>query len=237
MASPEDHTTRASSAPSPTRAEAERPTRRPGPRVALTCAALIALITLASGLAPPAGHRSWLLEVAPALALYAVLAATYRRFPLSDLVYVGCVLHYAIVAYGAYYTYAEAPLGDWFQAALDLRRNHYDRLGHLALGFFPALLIRELLLRRTPLQRGPWLSFLVAAVALALGAFWELIEWWVTLLVASDVGQAFLGSQGDVWDAQWDMLLVLVGALAALGLLGRVHDRSLARRCSPTATK
>ena len=99
----------------------------------------------------------------------------------------------------------------------------------LGLGFFPALTIREVLLRQTPLRRGGWLTFLILSVVLAIAAFWELLEWWVTLLVASDVGQAFLGSQGDIWDAQWDMVLALIGAMVALPLLGRLHDRSMAR--------
>jgi putative membrane protein len=141
-----------------------------------------------------------------------------------------CVfLHVLILVYGGVYTYAKTPLGDWAKDAFDLSRNHYDRVGHLALGFFPAILIREVLLRQTPLQRGGWLYFIVVSIALAIGAFWELIEWWTTLIVAGDVGQAFLGSQGDIWDAQWDMLLAQVGAMVALPLLGGLHDRSMAR--------
>src|SRR4029079_1875560 len=126
------------------------------------------------------------------------------------------------------YTYALNPFGAWAQEAFHLSRNHYDRIGPLALGFFPALTIREVLLRRTPLQRGGWLVFIILSIVLAIGAFWELVEWWTTLIVASDVGQAFLGSQGDIWDAQWDMLLALVGAAIALPLLSGVHDRSMA---------
>jgi putative membrane protein len=102
-------------------------------------------------------------------------------------------------------------------------------VGHFALGFFPAFVIREILLRLTPLQRGGWLFFLVTSVALAIGAFWEFIEWWATYLVAADVGQAFLGSQGDIWDAQWDMFLAMVGAMIAMVLFNRWHDRSMKR--------
>ncbi len=148
---------------------------------------------------------------------------------MSRLVDVGVFAHFLILAYGGYWTYAETPLGNWAKEAFDLSRNHYDRVGHLALGFFPAFIIREVLLRATPLRPGGWLAFLVCSVALAIGAFWELIEWWVTLLVAGDVGQAFLGSQGDVWDAQWDMFLALVGAGLALAALGHAHDRSMER--------
>lgn len=177
--------------------------------------------------APPAGRLSWCLEVGPGLALAFVLAAVYRRLPLSHFVYVCVFLHLLILVYGGYYTYALTPLGNWAKQAFDLSRNHYDRVGHVALGVFPCFLAREVLLRRTPLARGGWLFFLVCSVVLAFAAFWELLEWWVTLLVASDVGQAFLGSQGDIWDAQWDMLLALLGALAALPLLSRAHDRSM----------
>jgi len=108
-------------------------------------------------------------------------------------------------------------------------RNHYDRVGHVALGVFPVFIIREVLLRVTPLQRGGWFYFIVFSIVLAIAAFWELLEWWIALIVASDVGTAFLGSQGDIWDAQWDMFLALVGAMAAVPLLYRVHDRSMAR--------
>jgi len=190
---------------------------------------LFVLGCVVSGAAPPGGHATWALEVAPMVALAATLAALYRRLPLSDLTYVGLLLHSVIVMYGAHHTYAEAPLGEWAQEAFDLERNHYDRLGHVALGLFPALLAREVLLRRTPLVRGGWLAFLVISVTFAVGAFWELLEWWTALLVAPELGEAFLASQGDVWDAQWDMFLVLVGAVAALVLLSALQDRSMRR--------
>jgi putative membrane protein len=178
--------------------------------------------------APPAGRFSWLLEVGPGLAGVAVLAATYKKFPMSRVVYVCVFVHTLILIYGGVYTYAHTPLGNWAKEAFDLSRNHYDRVGHFALGFFPAFIIREIYLRLTPLKRGGWLFFTVCSVALAIGAFWELIEWWVTLLVAGDIGVAFLGSQGDVWDAQWDMFLALVGAAVALATLSKVHDTSMA---------
>jgi putative membrane protein len=176
-----------------------------------------------------AGRLNWLLEVAPALLGFVALAASYRRLRLSNVCYVGVFLHTLVLTYGGYYTYAEAPLGNWAKHAFHLSRNHYDRVGHLALGFFPVLIIKEVLLRATPLRRGGWLTFLALSVVLAIAAGYELIEWWSTYLVAPDVGQAFLGSQGDPWDAQWDMLLGLVGGILGLGLLGRVHDRSMAR--------
>jgi putative membrane protein len=198
-------------------------------RLPLTLLALAALLCTATVWAPPAGRTSWLLEVGPGLIGIAVLVATYRRAPLSHWVYAGVLLHLCILIYGGVYTYAETPLGNWAKDAFGLGRNHYDRIGHLALGIFPAFTVREVLLRQTPLERGGWLFFLVQCVVLAVAAFWELLEWWVTLLVASDTGNAFLGSQGDIWDAQWDMLLALVGGVVALAFGARFHDRSMAK--------
>ena len=205
-------------------------------RLPLALLGVLLVVCVATGWSPPAGRLNWALEVGPGLAGVAVLALVWRRFPMSHAVLTGVFLHVLILVYGGYYTYANTPLGDWAKEAFGLARNHYDRVGHVALGFFPALTIREVLLRRTPLVRGGWLAFLVVSVALAIGAFWELLEWWTTLVVAGDVGTAFLGSQGDVWDAQWDMFLAMVGAAVALVLLGRVHDGSMARlfaRCAP----
>jgi putative membrane protein len=176
-----------------------------------------------------AGRLNWLLEVAPALLGYVALAATYRRLRLSNFCYACVFLHSLILIYGGHYTYALTPLGDWAKATFHLSRNHYDRVGHFALGFFPVFIIKEVLLRVTPLRRGGWLTFLVLSVVMAIAGVYELIEWWSTLIFASDVGQAFLGSQGDPWDAQWDMFLGLVGGATGLLVLGRVHDRSMAR--------
>ena len=190
---------------------------------------LLAVVCAVTGFAPRAGHLSWLLEVLPGFIGVLVLVVTYARFPMSHLIYALVLVHFVILAYGGYYTYERTPLGNWAKEAFHLARNHYDRVGHFALGAFPALTIREVLLRKTPLVRGGWLSFLVLAVVLAVAAFWELIEWWVTLLTAGDVGQAFLGTQGDIWDAQWDMLWALIGAAVSLPLMSGVHDRSIAR--------
>ena len=202
-------------------------------RLPLVMLGLLLALCAATGWAPPAGGLNWALEVGPGLALVAALGALYPRLPLSHFVYVGTFLHLLVLVYGGYYTYALTPLGNWARDTFDLSRNHYDRLGHVALGVFPAFLTREVLLRRTPLQRGGWLTFLVCSVVLAIGAFWELLEWWTTLVAASDVGQAFLGSQGDVWDAQWDMFLALLGALLALLLFARPHDRSMQKAPPP----
>jgi putative membrane protein len=198
-------------------------------RLPLVFLGLLLVISVVTLWNPPAGRLSWVLEVGPGLLMVAGLGALYPRFPMSHMVYVCVFVHVLILVYGGFYTYAMTPLGNWAKEAFDLSRNHYDRVGHLALGVFPSFIIREILLRRTPLVRGGWLYFLVLCVVLAIAAFWELLEWWVTLIVAEEAGQAFLGSQGDVWDAQWDMLLALVGAAIVLPLFGRVHDRSMAR--------
>jgi putative membrane protein len=198
-------------------------------RLPLVLLGVLALICIATAWSPPAGRISWMLEVGPGLAMVAVLMVIYRRLPLSHFVYICVFLHIQILIYGGYYTYALTPLGNWARETFGFARNHYDRVGHVALGVFPCFLAREVLLRCTPLKRGGWLFFLVCSVVLAFAAFWELLEWWTALLAAPDVGVAFLGSQGDVWDAQWDMLLALLGAMLALPLFSGAQDRSMDR--------
>ena len=198
-------------------------------RMPLVLLAIVTVVRIATVANPPAGRISWLLEVGPGLAGMIILIVLYRRFPMSHMVYVFVFIHIFVLIYGGYYTYAETPLGNWAKEAFGFSRNHYDRIGHIALGVFPAFIIREVLLRRTPLQRGGWLYFIIISIVLAVAAFWELLEWWVALLVASDVGTAFLGSQGDIWDAQWDMFLALIGAMVVLPILSGLHDRSMDR--------
>jgi putative membrane protein len=171
---------------------------------------------------------TWVLEIAPILLIAPILVVTATRFPLTPLVYRLLFLHAIVLMVGGHYTYAKVPLGFWAQDALGLARNHYDRLGHFAQGFVPAMLAREVLLRRSPLHRGKWLTFLVVCVCLAVSATYELIEWLAAVLGGS-AADAFLGTQGDVWDTQWDMFMALVGATTALLVLSRVHDRQLAR--------
>ena len=202
---------------------------RPDARLPLALLALVTPVLLLTLAFCRAGRLNWLLEVAPALVGYVALAATYRRFRLSNLCYVAVFLHTLVLVYGAYYTYAEMPLGNWAKETFHLSRNHYDRLGHLALGFFPVCIIKEVLLRVTPLRRGGWFTFIVLSIVLAIAAGYEFIEWGSTYIFASDVGQAFLGSQGDPWDAQWDMLLGLVGGAIGFFALAPLHDRSMAR--------
>jgi putative membrane protein len=149
------------------------------------------------------------------------------RFPLTPLLYRLLFLHGLILMMGGHYSYARVPMGFWVQDVFDLARNHYDRLGHLAQGFIPAILAREILIRATPLKSGAWLFFLVTCVVLAISAAYEFIEWFAALVLGGDA-EAFLATQGDVWDTQWDMLLALVGGLAAQLSLSRLHDRQLA---------
>jgi putative membrane protein len=188
---------------------------------------VIALVLLALSRVGALEPGTWLLEIAPILIIAPILVLTARRFPLSPLVYRLLFVHALILMFGGHYTYAKVPLGFWVQDALGLARNHYDRLGHFAQGFVPAMLAREVLLRRSPLVRGKWLSFLVVCVCLAFSATYELIEWLAAVLGGS-AADAFLGTQGDVWDTQWDMFMAGVGAVSALLLLSRSHDRQLA---------
>ncbi|WP_426735452.1 DUF2238 domain-containing protein [Myxococcus faecalis] len=198
-------------------------------RTPLLLAAVLAPILVATFFLSPAGKLNWLLEVGPGLAGMIALAATFRRFPMSRWVYVCVFLHVLVLTYGGYYTYALTPLGNWVRDALELSRNPYDRLGHFVQGFFPAFIIREVLLRSTPLRRGGWLNFLTGSVALAISAFYELLEWWAALALDPAGGDAFLGTQGDIWDVQWDMFLALCGAVLAMLLFGRAHLRSVER--------
>jgi putative membrane protein len=197
--------------------------KRTEPLVLLALAA-VALAVSAIG---PTDRLTWVLEVSPVLIGAPILVATHRVFPLTAMVYRLLLLHALILILGGHYTYAQVPLGFWLQDLFEFSRNHYDRIGHIAQGFVPAILAREILLRRSPLGPGKWLFFLVAAVCLALSALYEMIEWW-----AAEIGGAeaehFLATQGDPWDTQWDMFLALVGALVAQLLLAAVHDRALA---------
>jgi putative membrane protein len=176
----------------------------------------------------PFDRPTWALEVFPVVLAVAILWPTRRNFPLTALVYGLIVIHAAILMLGGHYTYAEVPLGHWLREAFDFERNHYDRLGHFAQGFVPAIVAREILLRRTPLLRGGWLFFIVCAICLAVSACYEFLEWW-TALIGGGSAEAFLGTQGDVWDTQWDMFLATCGAILAQLTLSRWHDRQLAQ--------
>lgn len=175
----------------------------------------------------PFDLTTWFLEVLPVLVAIPLLALTREGFPLTRLLYWLIFVHALILMVGGHYTYARVPLGFWMQDWFDLARNHYDRIGHIAQGFVPAMITREILLRRSPLVRGKWLFFLVLCVCMFVSVFYEFIEWWVAL-IAEGASIEFLGTQGDVWDTHWDMFLALCGATLAQVLLARVHDRQLA---------
>lgn len=175
----------------------------------------------------PQDYGVWFLEAFPALIGVAILALIYKRFQFSNIVYIFVAIHSIILIIGGHYTYAENPLFNWLQVTFDLSRNYYDRLGHIAQGFFPAIIIRELLLRKANIKRGAWLFFLVVCVALAISASYELFEWFAAVSLAPGTGDAFLATQGDIWDSQWDMLLALVGSVVSLLIFSKLHDRQL----------
>jgi len=176
----------------------------------------------------PTDYFIWFLEVIPALLAALILLLTLSRFPLTPLVYALILVHCIILMVGGHYTYAEVPLFDWIGDSLGWERNHYDKLGHFAQGFIPAMVAREILLRRSPLVPGKWLFFIVVCICLAISAFYELIEWWVAVASGS-AADAFLGTQGYEWDTQSDMALALLGAIVAQIGLTTVQDRQLPR--------
>lgn len=190
--------------------------------------ALVCLFLVVSGIDPVADRYTWLLETTPVMIGILLLVPTRRQFPLTPLLYRLLALHALILMVGGYYTYAEVPLFNWLRDSFELSRNHYDRIGHLAQGFIPAILAREILLRRSPLQRGKWLFLIIISICLAFSALYEMIEWW-TALLSHEAASAFLGTQGDPWDTQWDMFLAFVGAILSLIMLSKIHNRELTR--------
>jgi len=174
----------------------------------------------------PHDYPTWWLEVIPALVALIVLFLTRKRFPLTALAYWLILVHAIILMIGGHYTYAEVPLGDWLRDWTGGERNNYDKLGHLAQGFIPAIVIREVLLRNGVVAVRGWLSFIVVSICLAISALYELIEWWVALLSA-EAADSFLGTQGYVWDTQSDMFLAFLGAVLALLLFSTLHDRQI----------
>ena len=186
---------------------------------------LVALVVSGIG---PYDRTTWYLEVAPVVIGAAILIPTYRRFPLTPLLYRLIFVHALVLILGGHYTYARVPPGFWAQDLFDLARNHYDRFAHFVQGFVPALLAREVLVRKSPLRPGGWLFFLVVCVCLAFSATYELLEW-AAAVAGGSAADEFLGTQGDVWDTQWDMFMALLGAITAQLALSRVHDRELAR--------
>ena len=194
-------------------------------RTLLVICVIWTLALIASGISPY-DRVTWFMEVAPVLIAAPIMMVTRTRLPLTTLVYVLIAIHGLILIYGGAYTYARVPLGFWLQELLGFERNPYDRIGHLAQGFVPAMVARELMLRVFRIEGRKTLNFLVISVALAISAFYELIEWWAAVVMGGGA-EEFLGTQGDVWDTQWDMFMALTGAILALLALGRWHDRQL----------
>lgn len=196
----------------------------------LALLAIISLVFVWSAISPQ-DRFTWLLEVFPVILGVPALIYAYPRFRFTPLVYILITLHAIILMLGGKYTYAEVPLGFWIRDVFGFARNHYDRIGHFAQGFVPAMVAREILIRRSPLRGSRWLPFFVICFCLAFSALYELIEFW-TALATGEASEAFLGTQGDPWDTQWDMMLALIGAIAALALLSRWHDLQL-RKVAP----
>jgi putative membrane protein len=176
----------------------------------------------------PFDRFTWFLEVVPIFIISTILFSVYRHFYFSRLVCYLMLAHAIVLTVGGHYTYANVPLFNWIRDSFHLARNHYDRVGHFMQGFVPALIGREVLIRRGVIRRGAWLGLIVICICLAISATYELFEWQMAIWTGTKA-DAFLGSQGDVWDTQWDMALALMGALTAVLFLSRLHDRSIDR--------
>jgi putative membrane protein len=183
------------------------------------------LVMIWSGINPK-DYFTWFLEVLPALIGFFIIALTYNKFRLTPLTYLLILIHSIILMVGGHYTYAEVPLFNWIRDFFNMERNNYDKLGHLAQGFIPAIIAREILLRLEVVAKKGWLPFIIICICLAISAFYELIEWWAALL-SGGAAEAFLGTQGYVWDTQSDMGLALLGTIMSLFLLSKLHDRQL----------
>ena len=182
----------------------------------------------------PKDRITWLLEVFPVIIGVGVLALTYNRFRLTQLVYVLILLHSIVLLVGGHYTYAEVPLFEEMKGLFGFERNNFDKLGHFMQGLVPAMIARELIIRLNIVQGRNWRSFFIVCFCLALSAFYELLEWWVAL-VSEEAAEAFLGMQGYEWDTQSDMGYALIGALTGLVFLSGLHDRQLKEYLSKTA--
>jgi len=203
----------------------DRPTS-PVNRLHVALLLLAAVVLVWSGIAPR-DRFTWLMETLPAMVGGAILIATYRRFRFTTITYVLAWFFALILMIGGHWTYAEVPIGNWARDAFNLSRNHYDRFGHFFQGVIPAMFARELLLRTSPMQRGKWLFFTCVSMALAISAAYELFEWQYAVMTGGEQADNLLGSQGDIWDAQKDMGLALLGGALSILLLGRVQDRQM----------
>ncbi len=190
--------------------------------------AVFFIVLIWSGINPK-DFTTWVLEVMPALIAIALLTYTRDSFPLTTLTNTLILIHVVILMVGGHYTYAEVPIGDLFRDLFDGTRNNYDKLGHFAQGFVPATVAREIVIRLSVFNSKAWMNFFIVAMCLGISAFYELIEWWVAL-ASGEAADAFLGTQGYIWDTQSDMALALAGAIAALVALGKIHDKQLSRQ-------
>lgn len=174
----------------------------------------------------PHDYFTWFLEVFPIFIALPILFFSYKNFPLSRLLYCLILMHAIILMVGGHYTYAEVPPFNWLRDTLGLDRNYYDRVGHFAQGFVPAMIAREILIRKNIVKNSAWLFFMVSCICLSISACYEFVEWWVAV-ASGTAAEAFLGTQGDVWDTQWDMFMALVGAVAAQVLLAKIHNKQI----------
>lgn len=197
-------------------------------RLPATLAVLVIAVLIWSAINPH-DYPTWLAEVFPVLIALPLLFLTRKKFSLTPLLYMLIAIHSVILIYGGHYTYALTPLGDWMRDLMQISRNPYDRIGHLAQGFVPAMIVRELLLRTSPLKTGKWLFAIIIFSCLGISATYELIEWTVALATGAQA-ESFLGTQGDVWDTQKDMLCAGIGATLALLSLSRFHDRQVKKK-------
>lgn len=188
---------------------------------------VLAVVFIWSAIAPH-DRLTWWLEIFPVLIALPVLMFTYNKLEFTRLVYVLILIHAIILLVGGHYTYAEVPLFNWLRDTFELSRNYYDRVGHFVQGFVPAMIAREILLKKSPLVAGRWLFFIVTCICLSISACYEFIEWWVAVISGSGAN-AFLGTQGDVWDTQWDMFTALLGAIIAQLLLARQQDNQMSK--------
>jgi len=189
--------------------------------------AIFFIALIISGIKPH-DYFTWFLEVIPALLALAILAVTYKKFQFSNFIYGFILFHLIILIIGGHYTYALTPIGFWIQDLFDFSRNHYDRFGHLMQGFVPALVARELIIKKNIIPNRKWMAFFIVFTILGFSAFYEFFEWGMAILTG-DSATAFLGTQGDVWDTQWDMFMCFVGSILALILLSKIHDKYIKR--------
>jgi len=174
----------------------------------------------------PFERFTWWLEISPILIALPIVFTTYKKLEFTNLAYFLMLVHAIILLIGGHYTYAEVPLFNWLRDTFDLSRNYYDRVGHFAQGFVPAIIAREILIKKSPLDLGFWLFFITCCICLSISAIYEFIEWWIAVYEGG-AADAFLGTQGDVWDTQWDMFCALIGSITAQLLLADMHDRQI----------